>query len=343
MLKEIKRTGLSLAKSTGMFSLVQDTGWRRSRLLILAYHGIAIDDEHQWNGPLFMQLDCFRERLGLIRKSGCTVMTLGEGLRRLFSGDLPERSVALTFDDGNYDFYKQAYPILSEFGFPVTLYLTTFYSYYNRPVYRPTVSYLLWKGQKSTVKLKELTGQDMKLNLEDPAARNKAFDELIEFTKKNKLSAEEKDALNIKLADQLHVDYDRLLEKRMLHIMTPDEVRELAGNGIDFQLHTHRHRTPTDRELFMREIRDNRESIRSITGTSATHFCYPSGEYYDFFVPWLKEMGVESATTCDTDLATRNSNPYFLPRLVDNSNLSPVEFEGWLVGVSAVLPQRRSG
>lgn len=251
MLKEIKRTGLSLAKSAGMFSLVQDTGWRRSRLLILGYHGIAIDDEHQWNAPLFMRPDRFRERLRLIKNSGCTLMTLGEGLRRLFSGDLPERSVALTFDDGNYDFYKQAYPILSEFDFPVTLYLTTFYSYYNRPVYRPAVSYILWKAQNSTVKLKDLTGQDFKLDLANPAHRAKAFEELIDFTKRNKLSAEQKDALNVKLAEQLHVDYDRLLEKRILHIMTPDEVRELAAAGIDFQLHTHRHRTPTDRELFI--------------------------------------------------------------------------------------------
>lgn len=343
MLKQIKRVSLSLAKTAGVFSFVQHSGWRRARLLILGYHGIAIDDEHQWNPSLFMRQDCFRERLEIIKQSGCTIVMLDEGLRRLFTGDLPPNSVALTFDDGSYDFYKQAYPVLKEFDVPVTLYLTTFYSYYNRPVFRPTVSYILWKGRTSTLNLKALTGQDMQLTLLNPAERAKAFEEMIDFAVKNKLSAEEKDALNVNLAKELNIDYDILLQKRILHIMTPDEVSRLATDGVDVQLHTHRHRTPTVRELFTREIKDNRKSIQSMTGSSPTHFCYPAGVYDESFVPWLKEMGVESATTCDPDLATRSSNPYFLPRLIDNSNLSPVEFEGWLAGVSAVLPQRREG
>ena len=344
MLKQIKRTGLKLAKTAGVFSLVQSSRWRRARLLILGYHGIAIEDEHQWNPPLFMLQDCLAERLRIIKKLGCSVVTLDEGLRRLFASDLPPKSVALTFDDGNYDFYKLAYPVLKEFDVPVTLYLTTFYSYYNKPVFRPTVSYLLWKGRTSTLNLKGLTGHDHQLDLSNPAERTKAFEEIIDFAiNKNKLSAEEKDDLNVRLAKELKVDYDDLLQKRILHIMTPDEVSRLAADGVDIQLHTHRHRTPTVRELFTREIKDNRDSIQSMTGSSPTHFCYPAGVYDDTFIPWLKEMGVESATTCDTQLATRSSHPYLLPRLIDNSNLSPVEFEGWLAGVSAVLPQRSGG
>jgi peptidoglycan/xylan/chitin deacetylase (PgdA/CDA1 family) len=340
MLKEIKQMGLSIARTAGVFSFVQHSAWRRSRLLILGYHGISIDDEHQWNAPLFMQQDCFRERLRIIEKSGCTVVPLDEGLRRLFTGDLPEKSVAITFDDGSYDFYKQAYPVVKEFNVPVTLYLTTFYSYYNRPVFRPMVSYLLWKGQNSTLNLKDFTGKDLELNLATPEARAKAFDALLEFAVSNKLSAEAKDDFNIRLAEQVHVDYDSVLQKRILHIMKPDEVSEMAAAGVDVQLHTHRHRTPTDQQLFTREIKDNRESIQSMTGSSPSHFCYPAGVYRDDYAPWLKEMGVESATTCDPDLAAPTSHPYFLPRLIDNSNLSPVEFEGWLAGLSAVLPQR---
>ena len=341
MLKRAKRVGLSLAKTAGVFSIVQRSDWRRSRLLILGYHGIALEDENQWNAPLFMRQDAFRERLQLIRKFGGTIVPLGEGLRRLSVGDLPPKSIALTFDDGSYDFYKQAYPIIQEFDVPVTLYLTTFYSYYNRPVFRPAVSYLLWKGRTSTLNLRSLTGEDLQLNLVNTTERERAFERIIEFAiAKNKMSAEEKDALNVKLASELHVNYDELLQKRILHIMTPDEVSRLAAEGVDVQLHTHRHRTPKVRELFMREIRDNRERIEAMTGSSPTHFCYPAGVTDDKFLPWLKEMGVESATTCEPDLASRNSHPLLIPRLIDNSNLSAIEFEGWLSGVSAVLPQR---
>jgi hypothetical protein len=77
-----------------------------------------------------------------------------------------------------------------------------------------------------------------------------------------------------------------------------------------------------------------------MTGTVADHFCYPSGVYEPAFFPWLTELGVRSATTCDTGIASPETEPLLLPRLIDTSNLSPVEFEGWVTGVSAFLPLR---
>jgi peptidoglycan/xylan/chitin deacetylase (PgdA/CDA1 family) len=343
MLKQIKQAALTTAKAAGVFSLVQNSKWRRERLLILAYHGIAIDDEYQWNPALFMRQDHFRARLLMIKRLGYVMLPLSEALDRLYAENLPPKSLALTFDDGNYDFYKQAYPVLKEFGFPITLYLTTFYSYYNRPVFDVMIDYLLWKGRGATLNLKELTGQEEKLDLREDAARAKALAELHNFARGNKLSAAEKDDLSARLAKQLHIDYDELLQKRLLHIMRPEEVQQLAAAGVDIQLHTHRHRIPSEQMLFAREIEDNRKSIQAMTNSRPAHFCYPSGNCDLRFFPWLKELGVASATTCDPDMATRNSKPLLLPRLVDSSSLSPVEFEGWLTGISTFLPQRARG
>jgi peptidoglycan/xylan/chitin deacetylase (PgdA/CDA1 family) len=139
----------------------------------------------------------------------------------------------------------------------------------------------------------------------------------------------------------LKIDYERLLSRRLLHLLKPEEVTELALAGVDVQLHTHRHRVPLDHDLFVREIEDNRDRIRAMTGNLAAHFCYPSGVYEAAFLPWLEELKVVSATTCETGFATRDSHPLLLPRLLDTSSLSTVEFEGWLAGVSAVLPRRR--
>jgi peptidoglycan/xylan/chitin deacetylase (PgdA/CDA1 family) len=136
------------------------------------------------------------------------------------------------------------------------------------------------------------------------------------------------------------VDFDNLLSRRILQLINPVEAKSLAADGIDVQLHTHRHRTPSDRELFLKEIEDNRKSIEAMTGKSPTHFCYPSGIWDPAFLPWLSEAGIESATTCEIGLATPASNPLLLPRLVDVSRLSPIEFEGWLTGISTALPRR---
>jgi peptidoglycan/xylan/chitin deacetylase (PgdA/CDA1 family) len=342
MLKQFKRAALSSLKTSGLFSVVRNSRWRNQRLLILAYHGISLDDEHEWDASLYMKAELFRRRMQLLKNSSCTVLPLAEAVRRLSTGELPDRCVALTFDDGNYDFYKQAHPIIQEFGFPVTVYLTTFYSHYNRPVFDVISSYLLWKGRNTPLDFKEITGETRCVDLADAASRWRAVDELRNFARVNKLSAEEKDALAAAVAKALKIDYDAICARRLLHILSPAEVASLASDGVDIQLHTHRHRTPLDRALFLRELEDNRQSIQTMTkGKSPTHFCYPSGVYDEAFLPWLEEAGVVSATTCETGFASRQSNPLLLPRLLDVSGLSDIEFEGWLTGISAALPRRQ--
>src|SRR5207249_8815632 len=50
MLKRFKQATLRSLKTSGVSTLVHNSRWRRQRLLILAYHGISLEDEHLWNG-----------------------------------------------------------------------------------------------------------------------------------------------------------------------------------------------------------------------------------------------------------------------------------------------------
>ena len=340
MLKTLKQTTLRSLKTTGVSRIVQNSRWRRERLLILAYHGISIADEHEFNNSLFMSAEVLRARLQQLREARCAVLPLDEAVTRLYANDLPDRAVVLTFDDGLADFYLRVYPLIREFDLPTTCYLTTFYCEFNRPVFDPMVSYLLWKGRKQSLDLKPLTGRELKLSLRSHEAQDAARVAILEHAKSEKLSAEDKDEMLTKLAAALRVDYDLLIEKRIIQNVTPAEVTEMAANGIDIQLHTHRHRTPKNRELFIREIDDNRKRIAQMTGKRPTHFCYPSGIYDRAFLPWLEQCGIVSATTCEVGFASVNSHHLLLPRVLDNHSLSPIEFESWLTGVSAVLPRR---
>src|SRR4029453_15529769 len=99
----------------------------------------------------------------------------------------------------------------------------------------------------------------------------------------------------------------------MPHLMKRSEVAELSEDGVDFQLHTHRHRTPRDRDLYVKEILDNRARIEEMTESRPSPFCYPSGIYQREFLPWLKDVQVTTATTCDPGMASRRSNPLLLP------------------------------
>jgi peptidoglycan/xylan/chitin deacetylase (PgdA/CDA1 family) len=148
--------------------------------------------------------------------------------------------------------------------------------------------------------------------------------------------------LATRLARFLKIDYACIKAKRILQLMNAREVRDVARNGFDVQLHTHRHRTPQDERLFRREIEDNRTYIRELIGTQPVHFCYPGGVHRPVFLPWLQQERVASATTCDAGLATPDSESLLLPRFVDNQNRTQIEFEGWVTGVGDLLAFRRA-
>jgi peptidoglycan/xylan/chitin deacetylase (PgdA/CDA1 family) len=342
MRKQVKRAALRVSKRLGMFAAVRDGRWRSRRLLILGYHGISLDDEHEWRPGLYMKPADFRERMALLRRGGYRVLPLDVAFRLLRENDLPRKSVVITFDDGFYDFYERAYPILREFDYPATVYLTTYYCRYNKPVFDVVCQYLLWKGQGVVADGRGIVGQAGTLDLRTPEGRASALAEIERFVSTNSLPAQEKDELAATLAERVRVDYAALRAKRILHLMNPDEARRVHAGGVDIQLHTHRHRTPSDRALFLKEIADNRSAIQAITHSAAepSHFCYPLGAYKPEHLPWLGEARITSAVTSDVGFASRLSTPLLLPRMLDTGSLSSVEFEAWLSGVASFLPRR---
>ena len=340
VVKGLKRGTLHALRGVGGFRMVSGSRWRRERLTILCYHGISLSDEHEWNSSYYLDPTVFEDRMRMLRRGGYSVVSLDEGLKQLHAGTLPRASVAVTFDDGMYDFYLRAHPVLQRYEIPATVYLTTYYLDYNRPVFGPCCAYLLWKGRDKQLDLGRIVPGKGTVDLASDGARQRAFRDIVRHASSARLSAEEKDALAASLARELGVDHAAVIEQRLLHVMNSGEVRELASRGIDFQLHTHRHRTPLDREKFLREINDNRTRIRELVGHDAVHFCYPSGFHRPEFLPWLEESGVISATTCDPGMATMDCPSLLLPRIVDGGQLSPIELEGWLSGLSAFLPRR---
>ncbi len=76
--------------------------------MIIAYH--AIEDGPS---PLFISPDLFRRHVEAIVISPAVVVTLDDVL----AGDLPERWVALTFDDGYASVVRNAAPVLADAGF----------------------------------------------------------------------------------------------------------------------------------------------------------------------------------------------------------------------------------
>jgi peptidoglycan/xylan/chitin deacetylase (PgdA/CDA1 family) len=340
MISSIKQSSFAWSKRLGLSHLVAQSNWRRHRLLILCYHGIALHDEHLWCGSLYVSAAHFRRHLELLRSTGCTVLPLGDALRRLYAHDLPERAVVLTFDDGYYDFQARAWPLLQEFGYPATVYLTTARMEHNYPIVNLFVSYMLWLARNRVLDGRDIFGLNGRYALTTHSERDRVVGEMNEAIQARGMTASQKDAVAKSIAERLELDYEALVATRVLTLLRAHEVAALARQGLDIQLHTHLHRTPEDPALFVNDVLRNRDIIEDIVGRRPTHLCYPSGVYRMSYLPALRREGLESATTCDPGLAARANEPLLLPRFVDSSAIADVSFEAWLSGVATCLPRR---
>jgi peptidoglycan/xylan/chitin deacetylase (PgdA/CDA1 family) len=336
MVKPAKLGVLRLAAASGVSRFLRDSSWRRQRLLILCYHGVARYDEHEWNGWVYISAERLRRRMQLLVQERCNVLPLAEAVRRLQNGTLPPRAVTITFDDGYHDFYSLAFPIIESFGFPVTLYLTTYYVEYNRPVFDLMCSYLLWKGRQQSLHWPEVLPDPVELTSD----RRQAAMAIREFAQSRKLSGNEKDALLAHLAQRLDIDYQDLCQRRVLCLITAEEAKSLATRGLDLQYHTHRHRFHRARERMFAELDDNRRRLETYSTNPPQHFCYPSGIYLPEHREHLTAYGIHTATTCLRGMCTPQTHPLLLPRFLDMMGVSDLEFRSWLAGTASLLPQR---
>lgn len=96
----------------------------------------------------------FRKLINRISEKGYKTLSLAEVVQRIISGkQLPSKHLAITFDDGFENIYKQAFPVLQEKGFCASVFLTTEYcglknNWEQQPPEIPILPMLTWAQVK---------------------------------------------------------------------------------------------------------------------------------------------------------------------------------------------------
>lgn len=332
MTNRLKQLTLGFAKACGLFRISR---WLTgSQLRILCYHGIWLGeaDENPFN-YLYMHPARFARRMSLLRGLGYPVLPLSEALRRLDDGTLPSSAVVITIDDGWYGTYRFMVPELEAHKFSATIYLTTYHVEKQTAVFGVALHYLLQKAPIRRLDCSRLSlpARGM-VDLDDPSQRDSVHGALCAHAA-DVLEPLEREALLARVASELGMDWTKLAEDRYFHLMTVQEAQESAARGIDFQLHTHRHRVSVDGVVCIaEEIAANRTRLSAISSARAEHFCYPSGEWEPSHLPHLRAAGVISATTTENGLCKRETERLALPRILDGDRVSELEFEAELAG-----------
>ena len=336
----MKEVALRVAKGLGLFRLA---GMLTAKSLrILCYHGGEMIDESGFKPILFISKQKFRDRMGFLREQGYRVLSLSEGLDSLDSGRDIRKSVVITIDDGWAGTRELMAPVLAEHGFSATLYLSTYYVAAQTQVWNVAVDYLIWKTEENAeCILEKLTG--LGITVADQEASGQAdFAAPVKAWIASKPDAKSRQQALIQVFDAFSIDPQPMLEREQFRFISQSDVLALVEQGFDIQLHTHRHVLPASSfAATEKEIEDNREALKSIGITGTSHFCYPSGEYVPQQLEWLKQLGIESATTTELGLNSRSQDRLQLRRILDSDAWSDVELEYEVSGLSHCLRQLR--
>lgn len=241
------------------------------------------------------------------------VLDLDDIIRMLGNGDtLPNRAVALTFDDGYEDVYRNAFPILKKYNLPATVFVSTGFIDGDRLPWTDELAFLFKNTDKPGLEIEEGEGKQSYL------WRNEA-EKLIAFQKtkgflKTILDSQRKEIFQ-RIKDQLTVKDDN-----PVRIMNSSIIREMTEAEISFGAHTVHHPilTRIPPRQAQEEIVESKHRLESIIGQEVKGFCYPNGgrdDLNDVIKGMVQHAGYQYACTTIDGINSPDTDLYALKRL----------------------------
>ncbi len=302
--------------------------------VILCYHGISIDDEHDFLPANYIRLETFKNKIEWMLQKGYKFISLQELLERKATGSLSWNEAVLTIDDGFRSSIEFMLPFLEEKKIPSTLYLTTKNAESPYPIFRLIFSYVIWKFQ-----IDKFSSEDFGTKL--------GVNSIIETSDKEKMwgfikhiennyTPQQREDLFKNFLSQKNLTLDNKIYASFI-LSSRDEIAKHGFEYVDIQLHTHSHDMSFPLDKLKEDILINEELISVFSDSDKKHFCYPSGAYEEKHIPMLESMNIESATTCQYGLIKIDTPNLELPRILDAENIPLILFKAKLSGLFQIL------
>jgi peptidoglycan/xylan/chitin deacetylase (PgdA/CDA1 family) len=301
------------------------------RGLILMYHRVAETDLDPWG--LSVSPNHFAEQLEVIKRY-FHPMSLQDLLKRHRDGKVPNRSIAITFDDGYADNLHMAKPLLEHHDLPGTVFLVAGVLVEEQGFWWDELQWVLLRPDTLSDRLELKTngkdyawdlGDAVRYSLEDPREDRKrrpweavpgsrlaffysVWQHLIQLPRLERLQALEA------IRAWAGVGTGRQSKDRALSL---DEVNTLAQGGlVELGAHTVTHPSLSLLSITrqMEEIRDSKTQLEKIINRPVTSFSYPHGDYSAETTSLVQKAGFDCACTTEFKCVLPGSDPYQLPR-----------------------------
>jgi len=327
----------------GLGRLIQfpEQFWKRfhSQGLILLYHRVT----HLDNDPQLLTVtpDHFAEHLEYIEEYYQPI-SLPELTIALKSGKIPDKCVAITFDDGYADNFQNAKPLLEKYGIPATVFITTGYVATDREFWWDDLERILLLPDRLpdhlelTIQGKKrkwnLTNGEMKMTENknkkgsslwnttmayDPSPHYVIYWDLHRLLKP--LSHELQDSIISKVAQWAGVPRTGRATHRSL---TFAELKSLdKGDLIEIGSHTMSHTMLSKQPINIQkeEIFKSKNFLEEALDHEISNFSYPYGGRADFnktSVDIVKKAGFSTACANYGSTIIRTTDSYRLPRVL---------------------------
>jgi peptidoglycan/xylan/chitin deacetylase (PgdA/CDA1 family) len=283
------------------------------RGVILLYHRVAaptLDPDRLAVAP-----QRFDEQLRVL-STIVQPLALDEFERRRAEGSLPERAVAVTFDDGYQDNLLEAAPALARARIPATIFVTTGRTGSTRGFWWDELAALLLIGERPACALAVPLDDGGPTTV--PFTREAAAEVHAALAERLRVAPpERRDAAVERIAQSLG---RTLPDAAVARACDAEELRALAATpGMRLGAHTVTHSVMSRQspEALAREASESRRKIAELTGTTPTAFAYPYGamrDISDAAVDAVRAAGYAMACANVPDSAWRESDPWRLPR-----------------------------
>jgi len=275
--------------------------------VVLAYHAVTDDPSYSLPG-IRVTCDLFRRQMQHL-SDHYTVVSLDAITSALEVGDpLPERSVAITFDDGYEDNYSNAFPVLSAHNLPATIFAT------SAPILQRTRFWVAWLYEALRRRVdSSLIAATFDIEPPPPELET-AF---------NAISAR----LNFCTVEDREARLDEFsrrggfgdIPNRMLNL---DQMQKMLEQRISIGSHTVTHPilanlSPESRDS---ELRRSRSELSDALGSEVNTIAYPNGRaiphnFDDETIRAAQAAGYRCAVTSKRGPVLPETDPFALPRL----------------------------
>jgi peptidoglycan/xylan/chitin deacetylase (PgdA/CDA1 family) len=235
----------------------------------------------------------------------------------------------LTFDDGWYDFYKYAYPILRKYETPATVFLPTDYIGTDRWFWTDRIGIILDRLSKSLKSPEiDLMLKTYPILLKEITDKTSSYEQKLESVITHLKAYRVDEIEQIITALSIAYGIETKLSSRVF--LSWEEVQEMYQSGIvSFGSHTAGHPllTTLTEEQIRHELRKSKDALihHKVVDTSFITFSYPNGNYTKEISHLVAEAGYHLAVTTTYGWNEPGENMYTFKRISVHQDMASTE------------------